>query len=351
MGTHVAPLLLLYNETVVHSRDPLSGETILHFAARRGSPPLIRRLISNAEDLLVRDGEGRTPLHTAASYQTSCLDSITEICKAISRGNIRLDTILDAQNTNALHVAVSPGNHDHARALIKHGFDPSFFVDEPQPGVDPVFSVTGSPLFLAALKGDEGMVKIILKNSVDHPSLANWIHSRGRSLLRHSVYSQKPKIAEILLCNGADWHEMESDRDELLAFANSGRTPVMLLLLVAEGCLPMNSPLDVSSSMRRFLSVYDEDLFKPRANLATQAFWFLEQQQSKLQTDLRSVQIYTQRAILIGRSFIMDTTPLTDVLGQEFGLTSSKLPVQDSGAGPAERRNHPPWTIDQLKWF
>lgn len=54
----------------VDARDPDSGWTALHFAARQGKLEAAKVLIENKAFVGVRGPDGRTPLHLAAGWGT-----------------------------------------------------------------------------------------------------------------------------------------------------------------------------------------------------------------------------------------------------------------------------------------
>jgi hypothetical protein len=116
---------LLEEGTDPNIRDG-DGNTPLHFAASRGCAEVARLLLKHGADPNAQDKSGETPLHVAA-YE-GCVDVVRLLLEHGADPNI--------QNENGwtpLHWAASEGCVDVVRHLLEHGADPSIRRDGKTP--------------------------------------------------------------------------------------------------------------------------------------------------------------------------------------------------------------------------
>ncbi|MCJ1430899.1 hypothetical protein MMC27_000249, partial [Xylographa pallens] len=255
-----AALILLYNETKVHLRDNI-GDTLLHYAIKSGSLPLIRRLVTSMDDLRVFDGDGATPLHVAAQGGVNGLISLREINSIFAGQEVFPDMIVDHQGRTALHIGAQGGHPEHVLELLRLGCDPSLI---PKPTSRPLEAqVLSSPLYLAVAAGHVDLVREILEECSNMLTLVNWKHHIQHTLLdcvKHSHLKQRYAMAELLILRGADWRQTWKQSDRLLEFSNTGTTPRLLLTLIIQGCFPTQRDLDISPSLDSLQDQSNRDL-------------------------------------------------------------------------------------------
>jgi hypothetical protein len=254
----IPALLMLYHETNVQFRNK-RGETLVHHAVQTANVGILRRLVTRADDLRTYDGNGKTPLHIAAADQSKGLYSLKEINRIFAGKHVYPDTILDRGGQSALHVAVRNNNAEHAVELLKLGCDPSFFSEHKASAGHDSHSAW-SPLYTAVVFDFEKLVRTMLEECSDKLDLVNWEHSHQLTLLQCAREHTRCEIGEILVAHGANWSWNWKEVDKILEFANSGSTPIMLLTLISQGCLPMQLSLDITRSVQKMLETCTKDL-------------------------------------------------------------------------------------------
>ena len=262
----VLDLLLLYEETRVHLRDSKDG-TLLHRAVRTGDLALLRRLISSVEDLQIVDADGTTPLHVAASDNGPCFASLQEISRIFAKQDVCADAIVNRDSRSALHVAAEKGLQESALELIRLGSDPAFIprketwrVIEGDKNMN-----TGSALYVAVKACHVELVRQMLDESQKIENLINLRHGPWGTLLECCMYNsltlpKRVEMAEVLIERGADWRVLKGATEGLLALANSGTTPRLLLGLIAAGCFPDIASVDLTPSLPAILKHGDREL-------------------------------------------------------------------------------------------
>ena len=94
---NVCPLLIT-NETV-NVADP-HGNRALHIAARNDNIYTVQLLVDCGADVNVLNGDGQTPLHTAAGREKDC----PEFCSILLKHNAKIDAV-DKDGNQPLHLA------------------------------------------------------------------------------------------------------------------------------------------------------------------------------------------------------------------------------------------------------
>jgi hypothetical protein len=108
------PLIDL-SHAILCTRDA-GGRTLLHWAARNGSLPVLRLLVEQGADVNAVDYEGMTPLHSLASR-----GDIEGLRLLLEKGaNPELAT---PEGTTALHLAARAGQIEAVRVLSVHRDD------------------------------------------------------------------------------------------------------------------------------------------------------------------------------------------------------------------------------------
>lgn len=134
----------------------------LHEAAREGKPLTVKGIISvNPKAVLVKDDDGRIPLHWAVSFQHLEIVSIllnpwkfgTDDSKR-KKFDIDIDDYLDDAGWSPLHIASSVGNMEVFDLLISN---------DPEPDVNLQTNTGLTCLHLATSKKNTDIVKALLE--------------------------------------------------------------------------------------------------------------------------------------------------------------------------------------------
>jgi len=96
----------------------------------------------------------------------------------------------------------------------------------------------------------------------------------------------------------------------------------MLLIRMSHDCVPMNKPLDVTT-------LINSTLRSCNADIAARLSWNLNRKRPRSQNDLRPVQVDAPWPSSTDPSFVMEMTPLTDVLAKGFGVAAPKTLEED----------------------
>jgi hemoglobin len=99
------------------------SRTLLHHAAAAGCAPMVALLIRLGADPNAQQGEGHTPLYSAANECGSAAGP--EIVRALIRAGANVNASGGVTRSTALHLAARRGNIEIARALLECGADAS----------------------------------------------------------------------------------------------------------------------------------------------------------------------------------------------------------------------------------
>jgi ankyrin repeat protein len=136
-------------DPVTNPGERSSISTPLIYAAYFGNTKLVRLLVAKGANVNAQNELGRSVLHKAAQKDH------TEVIEVLLGAGAD-PSILDSDGGTALHLAANEGNSGAVEALISGGADPNSL------GANKLMQVT--PLHLAAAKGDEVTVQILLAN-------------------------------------------------------------------------------------------------------------------------------------------------------------------------------------------
>jgi ankyrin repeat protein len=168
----------------------------LHDAATEGSVEDVRRLIEAGVDLgALSTTEAATALHYAAYY------GHVEVAELLIDAGAEVDARGGPQRT-PLHIAAMAGSVAVATLLIEHGADVDALDREPV-----------SPLALAVITGKVPAVKLLIEHGAD----VNLKLAGGTTVLQGGLVNSREneavrrEIAELLIENGADVHNVTSD--------------------------------------------------------------------------------------------------------------------------------------------
>jgi ankyrin repeat protein len=118
--TDLIDLILKMKRIDINGRDT-NGKTILHCAINGNNVTIARHLLDNGADPTVRDNDGITPFHLAASYSEDI-----DLLNLILSNEKQVD--IDEKNESgmtALHMAMIKSNATAARYLIKNQANPN----------------------------------------------------------------------------------------------------------------------------------------------------------------------------------------------------------------------------------
>jgi len=195
----------------VNAKDS-NGRTPLHTAATYGQKEVAEQLISKGADVNAKDSSGETPLHEAA-YR----DNKEVAALLISKGadvNAK-----DSSGETPLHKAAYVGTKEVTELLISKGAD-----------VNAKDSSGETPLHMAAFSDQKDIAELLISKGAD----VNAKDSQGETPLHEAISSRK-EIAELLISKGADVNAKDSQGETPLQVANNrGKWGVAELLDAAE---------------------------------------------------------------------------------------------------------------------
>uniref|UniRef100_A0ACD5ZTR9 Uncharacterized protein n=1 Tax=Avena sativa TaxID=4498 RepID=A0ACD5ZTR9_AVESA len=170
------------------------GDTLLHFAARKGCLEIYRFLVEESRlDVNSVLKRGATPM-----YYATIVGNVQVMRYLVDHGSD--PAIPDERGTTPLHNAAEEGHCEAVRLLLSKGVP-----------VDPV-DHQGAPLHLAIAKDRVEVVKVLLEHGAD----LNKVVNRVLSPLLMAIFGKSFKCLKLLIEAGAD----------LNARGNSGPTPL-----------------------------------------------------------------------------------------------------------------------------
>ncbi|XP_047050043.1 ankyrin repeat, PH and SEC7 domain containing protein secG-like [Lolium rigidum] len=188
------------------------GDTVLHFAARKGCLQIYRFLVEESGlDVNTLSKTGATPMDYAAFA-----GNVQVMRYLIDHGAD--PAIADQRGTTPLHSAAEEGHCEAVRLLLSKGVP-----------VDPV-DHQGAPLHLAIAKDRPEVVKLLLEHGADPNKVVNQILSP----LVMSVFGKSLRCMKILIEAGADLNARgKSGPTPLTQAVDDGFTDFIKLLLEA----------------------------------------------------------------------------------------------------------------------
>ncbi|EPS35660.1 hypothetical protein H072_10944 [Dactylellina haptotyla CBS 200.50] len=187
--------------------------TALHYAALNGKDRIARLLLSCGANPEILDKYGQGSLHIAAFK-----GRLTVLKALLECPNTDLNSFAGRFRQTALHQAADRGYHDIVAELLIKGAKP-----------DLLDSKRRNPLHLAAIKGHDLVMKILIKEA---PDLINRQDKSQRSPLFYAVQGNHVDVVNILKEAGADPESMDPHgRTILHHLANIGDIECVKLLI------------------------------------------------------------------------------------------------------------------------
>lgn len=244
---HVRVVEYLWDKAKRDLRDR-SGRTVLHLAAMSGHKSVVKFLVNSEIDKEANDRNRRTALHLAAmAGKKNVVKFLIDHGADTKAEDIPLDR-------DTLHLAAMAGNEKVVKFLIGRGID-----KEVEDGD------LMRPLGLAARYGHEAVARLLLAQGADY----NWKNGSGQNLLHiaskgpnnealiqlfldkgfdinstsywsespliHAVMKGRKSNVEILLKNGADTEQADSNGRTALWYAAFHKSVHLVQLLLDNG--------------------------------------------------------------------------------------------------------------------
>lgn len=186
---------ILVKEAVMGAMGHMIPGSVLHKSPARCDDWLVKLLVQGNRNIIIHDTRcGGTPLHWASQYGHE------SIVRSLLAGRINI-TITDGRGRTALHWAAKAGHEDVVKILLKYGA----FVDSQDNYGD-------TALHRATEQSHEGVVRVLLENGAD----VAIPEGDGATVLHWAAAYGKDAIALLLLENGA----------ETKVFGRNGETPL-----------------------------------------------------------------------------------------------------------------------------
>lgn len=207
----VVESLLSANPRLASQQDA-DSRLPLHWACSNNHISVVRLLTAQRSfDPDVQDGSGWTPLMIASSLKDN---SGSEIIKLLLETKEASPTITTNTGATALHFAVSKGNLDVCRTLLKHGASAR------------AKDVRGQlPLHRGAAVGNVPIVKLLLESK----SPVNATDVDGMTALHHAICEGNGDVAVELLKAGAETDKKDVDGRLAIDCAPDGKVRSFIL--------------------------------------------------------------------------------------------------------------------------
>ena len=238
------------------------GATLLHSSCKAKDHDTVRKLLEKGADVCAQEEEtGDTPLHTAASHCSKCLDSVLDHAGVkFTSQEMKLGFVNqpNKRSLSPLQLAVKCGNPGAVRSLVKAGADVA--VVSPEDG-DNLFH-------LAAMSKNAHLCIPVLNSSIGSGPDDGSSASDGRCLLTQATTNQDQVDFEML--NAPN----RNGDTPLMAAVRKGNVDSALSLLVegadpnAKNTLTLVTPLGIAAasaslSLVKLLLVFDASIDIP----------------------------------------------------------------------------------------
>ena len=225
---------LITNESV-NVADFL-GNRPLHIAARNGNIQTVQLLVDCGADVNVLNGDGQTPLHTAAGGRKDC----PELCSILLKHNAKIDAV-DKDGNQPLHLACKRRHAATGNLLLSHGADVTALNKQQQRPLHLANESINSfqvhsgdhALHIAARNGDIQTVQLLVDCGAD----VNALNEDGQTLLHTAASGENncPELCSILLKLNAKIDAVDKDGNQPLHLACKRRHAATGNLLLSHG--------------------------------------------------------------------------------------------------------------------
>ena len=241
--------VVLANESVMMKFKVDNSNHALHIASRNGDTQTVQLLVDCGADVNVLNGDGQTPLHTAADGKKDC----PKLCFILLKHNAKIDAV-DKDGNQPLHLAWKRGHTKTSHLLLSNGADVNALNEDGQTllhtaaggwkdypelcsillkhnaKIDAVDKDGNQPLHLAWKRGHTKTSRLLLSNGAD----VNALNEDGQTLLHTAAGGKKDcsKLCSILLKHNAKIDAVDKDGNQPLHLAwKRGHTKTSHLLL------------------------------------------------------------------------------------------------------------------------
>ncbi len=209
-GARINALIKTGNSNASYFFPLTKKESPLHHAIRNGETEMARYLLDNGATVEILDSIGNTPLHRAAEAK-----QIAGVRLLLERGANPNARIATNQNRTLLHLTTSSDFTEIANALIQGNAD-----------VNALDSVEQTPLHFAVHDDNLVLVRLLLAKGI------NDVNARGRTgtPLDLAAVRGNTEMAELLLDNGAHIDCTQRHLTPVHFAALAGSKPMLELL-------------------------------------------------------------------------------------------------------------------------
>lgn len=145
---------LLNKYPVVYNNTDNSGNTLLHYALKRGNIKIIQDLVNKNANQHIKNNESKFPLHYIIDYKKENIKSINVF---FSNSGLDENILLDDDNNNIAHLTIIKKNYELLNELLIHKNFKHLFLQ--------VNKNSLTPLFLAAELKDQKAFDMLLSQT------------------------------------------------------------------------------------------------------------------------------------------------------------------------------------------
>ena len=261
----IAELLLLYRETVIHSKGS-DKRTLLHLSILSGNFSMVAFLRKAGLDTTLSHQTPRPYVAPAFSFQD--LAPFRGINRILALNSINPDGVPMYEGKSALHLAAADGDADFGATLVHVGCNPYAHI-QTSIGKETKSELCDSALFLAIKLGHTEFVRKVLDACatcpITHLEAAEFGQDNMMQLVGIAERDGLQEIAEFLLSKWAGWHLETPARDSRLSsYARTAPTQdraALFLTLMSKVCLRTSRGkfVDLTPFVSHIWAICDEE--------------------------------------------------------------------------------------------